>query len=185
MTNHPTTRRRVKPPKNPEWVAFGRRIKALREAQGLHGYQVAQLISVNPATISQLENGQRPDGPKRATLAKLAGLFGVSIDSLGGPPAAVKDHTHHHDTADRSLASDRSLTTDADPDRGSPGSPPADAATLTRAEIRAAVYDALLALATDVMELIAVATRERATADDPREIRGRDAVAAAQRTHRH
>jgi transcriptional regulator with XRE-family HTH domain len=77
---------------DPYWSSVGRRLVDLRKGKGWYGYQVAQMIDVDPATISQIENGKRPSGPERETLERLAGLFGVSLDFLLGKT----EPTHAH-----------------------------------------------------------------------------------------
>jgi DNA-binding XRE family transcriptional regulator len=49
-----------------KWVIFGKRIADLRKDRGWLAYEVAKMIDVDPATISQLENGRRATGPLRS-----------------------------------------------------------------------------------------------------------------------
>src|ERR1043165_381474 len=97
-------RRRVKRPdtRDPKWIAIGQRIAELRKARNLRGYQVAQLIDVDPATISQIENGKRATGPERETLERLAGLFQVPIEAILGTglPHDATLHPHPYPTHD-------------------------------------------------------------------------------------
>lgn len=152
MSKHTTKRGRKKVETDPKWVAFGQRLVTLRQAKGLHAYQVAQLIGVDPATISQLENGRRATGPEQDTLGRLAGLFEVPIDFL----------LHGHTDA-KSRGSDRS-----------PGPDPRDARTsqpVELADIRAAVSDAIFAIVADLFESLAE-SRKRSAPDLRREAGG-------------
>lgn len=51
-----------------------------RKAAGLTQIQAAQLLGVTDATISQWENGETK--PKTSRLAKVAEVYGCTIDEL-------------------------------------------------------------------------------------------------------
>lgn len=61
---------------------FGERLKELRKAKGLLGKDLAELINVEPATISNWEKGKR--FPKESMLIKIADFFNCSLDYLLG-----------------------------------------------------------------------------------------------------
>lgn len=164
-------RGRTKTAPDPRWIAFGKRIADLRRDRGWMAYEVAKLIEVDPATISQLENGRRATGPEQTTLTRLAELFGVSTDSLLGSEAP------------------RSDPKSGTPRRTSPAGADVDHRAAIREAIepdhlRAALYDALLAFFADIFEAVSE-SRTRATQDATGETRGRLAPTASERTHRH
>lgn len=61
---------------------FGRRLKRLREGEGLSQTQVASLIGVDQSTMCSYENDRRQ--PPIATLINLASIFRVTTDYLLG-----------------------------------------------------------------------------------------------------
>lgn len=61
---------------------FGERLKELRKEKGLLGKDLANLIDVEPATITNWEKGKR--FPKDYMLIKIADFFNCSIDYLLG-----------------------------------------------------------------------------------------------------
>lgn len=63
-------------------VDFGRKLRQLREAQGLTQKQVGTRIGVTSSVVSAYENGIRL--PSYAALIKLTSLYGVSADYLLG-----------------------------------------------------------------------------------------------------
>jgi len=161
MTKH--ARRPAAAPPDPRWIAFGKRITDLRRSKGWLAYEVAKMIEVDPATISQLENGRRATGPERTTLVRLAELYGVpaeSLLSLTGTPRS--DNNTHHVTP-----------------RTASGS---DTATFDRDQIRAAVYDALVALIVDIAETVGE-SRALEAKDAAGEDRGRALAPPRKRHH--
>lgn len=60
--------------------SVGERIKELRQKAGLTQAELAEKVGFQPQTVSNWENGSRE--PDIAALAKLASLFGVSLDFL-------------------------------------------------------------------------------------------------------
>lgn len=65
---------------NPENVRVGATIRALREAHGLNGTQLAVLIGVSLPLVSLIESGQRKATPK---------VCKAIADKLGIPLAAI------------------------------------------------------------------------------------------------
>jgi len=63
-------------------VDFGKRIKHLRQGQGLTQVQISQRLHISKAMISSYETGIRL--PSYDVLIKFARLFGVSTDYLLG-----------------------------------------------------------------------------------------------------
>lgn len=61
-------------------AAFGRRLKAAREAKGWTQTYVAQYIGTSPTALRWWEQGEREPGA--SFLAKLAALFGSTMDAL-------------------------------------------------------------------------------------------------------
>ena len=62
-------------------MAFGQRIKALREEKGLSQSELARQCGVAQATISRLESGALQD-VQTSTARALARALGVSVDYL-------------------------------------------------------------------------------------------------------
>ena len=58
------------------------RLRTCREEKGFSQKQVALEIGVRPPTVSQWESGIK--SPSRENIAKLAGLYGVTVDYLMG-----------------------------------------------------------------------------------------------------
>lgn len=170
-------RGRVKVTPDPRWIAFGKRIADHRRDRGWLAYEVAKMIDVDPATISQLENGRRATGPEQTTLIRLAELFGVSTESLMGSEAPRLD-PHSGARPRREPEPDRTSEFTAEPAQERSLTP------LESSQIRAALYDALLAFFADIFETVSE-SRARATEDNNREIRGRDASTEGQRARRH
>lgn len=63
---------------------LGQTLRRLREERNLTQTELADLLGVAPSFISLLERGERQ--PSVETLARLAGIFGVSYDDLLGAP---------------------------------------------------------------------------------------------------
>lgn len=62
------------------------KLRGLRAEARLTQQQVADAVGVDQLTISNYENGK--NGPSYETAWKLAVLFGVSLDALGGRKGA-------------------------------------------------------------------------------------------------
>lgn len=148
MTKQTVKRGRKPVERDPRWVALGRQLVALREAKGWKAYQVAQMIGVDPATISQIENGRRATGPERETLELLADLHQVPIDSLT--------------TATSSTGGARYVETHSSLAPGGPGAA-ASGGTLNRADVLDAVQEALFIAFGGLIETISTARRRAAT----------------------
>jgi transcriptional regulator with XRE-family HTH domain len=67
---------------------LGIRIKGLREKAGLSQEKLADLLTLNRATISQIENGERKLAAEE--INKLAKIFNISCDVLLEPKREVK-----------------------------------------------------------------------------------------------
>lgn len=63
-------------------MSFGGRLKAARNKKRLTQVEVAEILGIDDTTISKYENDKSE--PDNATLTKLAGLYGMSIDKLMG-----------------------------------------------------------------------------------------------------
>lgn len=63
-------------------MSFGQRLKVARTKKRLTQFEVAEILGIDDTTISKYENDKSE--PDNATLTKLAGLYGESIDSLLG-----------------------------------------------------------------------------------------------------
>lgn len=61
---------------------FGSRLRELRLRKGLLGKELADILKVEPATITNWEKGNR--FPKEDTLIKIADYFDCSLDYLLG-----------------------------------------------------------------------------------------------------
>lgn len=61
---------------------MGETIKRLRERDNLTQIELADLIGVNPVTLSRYETGDRK--PKIDKLEKMAEVFGVTVNYLRG-----------------------------------------------------------------------------------------------------
>jgi transcriptional regulator with XRE-family HTH domain len=59
---------------------FGKRLKAMREAQGWTRYRLAKLSGLTTEGVVRLE--EPGNDPKLSTLVKLAGAFGVEVWEL-------------------------------------------------------------------------------------------------------
>ena len=59
-------------------VIFGEKLKSLRTLHGFTQKELGKKLGVSDATTTYYEKGERE--PKRATLFKLADIFGVSIN---------------------------------------------------------------------------------------------------------
>lgn len=68
--------------KLPEAVAFGARVRELRQAQGWSQERLAEAAGVNAVQVSHIENGE--DEPKLRTILKLAKALRVSAGDLLG-----------------------------------------------------------------------------------------------------
>jgi transcriptional regulator with XRE-family HTH domain len=60
----------------------GHRIRRLREARGLTQRKLADLIQVDPVTVSRWERDDK--SPRDAARARLVGALGVSVATLEG-----------------------------------------------------------------------------------------------------
>jgi transcriptional regulator with XRE-family HTH domain len=134
--------------RDPRWIALGKQLVSLRNARGWRAYEVAAMIGVDPATISQIENGKRATGPERDTLEHLAKLYQVSLETLTGA-----EPQHYETKASRHPPGDVSVT----------------GPVLELADIRAAVSDAIFAVFADIFESITESRVKRATTDSRRE----------------
>jgi transcriptional regulator with XRE-family HTH domain len=71
-----------------------RRIRELRQRQGLTGVELARLARVHPADVSSLECGRRTPPPTSPTLQRLAAALdwagepGALLEEVDGGPAA-------------------------------------------------------------------------------------------------
>lgn len=63
-------------------MAFGVRLKQLRESKGMKQTELGELLGVSNVSVSGYENETRSPDPD--TLAKIAEIFDVSVDSLLG-----------------------------------------------------------------------------------------------------
>lgn len=61
---------------------IGHKIKTLREKKGLSQKELAQLLNISQAAVSQFENGSSP--PKITTLEKIALVLNTNIQELLG-----------------------------------------------------------------------------------------------------
>ena len=61
---------------------FGDRLRFLREEKGLMGKELAKVMNVEPATITNWEKGNR--SPKEDIIVKIADYFNCSTDFLLG-----------------------------------------------------------------------------------------------------
>lgn len=150
--------RKPAPARDPRWVELGKKLIALRHAKGWKAYEVAAMIGVDPATISQIENGKRATGPERETLEHLAKLFQVSLSTLTGtetPP--------HYGTKELSSSGDHSASP-----------------VVQLADIRAAVSDAIFAIVADIFESVSE-SRARRTETDAHGKAGSPETGSAQR----
>lgn len=55
-------------------------LRDIRKAKGINQFQLADMVNVTQAAISQYESGER--FPKRDTLIKLAKVLGCTVDDL-------------------------------------------------------------------------------------------------------
>jgi transcriptional regulator with XRE-family HTH domain len=74
--------------------ALGRRLRGLREAQGLSQQALAGAAGLSISVVTQLEQGLKGD-PRLSTAAALARALGVTVDDLlagqdDAPPPARK-----------------------------------------------------------------------------------------------
>ena len=67
-------------------IAFGKRLKELREESGMGQKELAHLLNTSKQNISRWENGYYE--PDQETMIKLAKFFSVSLDYLMG----IKDY---------------------------------------------------------------------------------------------
>ena len=58
----------------------GKKIKALRETAGLTGEQLGNDIGISQSMIAHIERGFKQ--PNIETLARMANVFGVTVDEL-------------------------------------------------------------------------------------------------------
>lgn len=76
-------------------VDIGRRVREVREAQGLTTYDLAQRSGIHRPNISRIENGRHT--PNLDTLARLAGALGLSVAHLvagsARAPAYVRERS--------------------------------------------------------------------------------------------
>jgi transcriptional regulator with XRE-family HTH domain len=66
----------------PEAVAFGERVRALRLKRGLTQEQLAEAAHLNSVQVSHIERGANE--PKLTTILRLAGALGVKVGKLIG-----------------------------------------------------------------------------------------------------
>lgn len=147
MTKQTVKRGRKPIERDARWVELGRKLVALRETKGWKAYEVARMIGVDPATISQIENGRRATGPERETLELLADLHQIPIDSLTSSTGSA-GYVDTHARAE--------------------GGPPArgyepSTTTLQRADILDAVQEALFIAFGGLLETLSTARRRAAT----------------------
>lgn len=71
-----------------EWALVGERIRAARKAQGLSMRELARRIDVSASHVSQVERGLGSFSVR--TLYTVAGVLGVSMDSLFEPEGGAK-----------------------------------------------------------------------------------------------
>lgn len=64
-----------------QFMGIAERIKELRERRGMSQSELARLVGVSPQSVQQWE---KPDGtaPKRARIAKVAEVLGVSVPDI-------------------------------------------------------------------------------------------------------
>lgn len=84
---------------------LGKRIKQLREKEGLNQIELAKLLNIGNTTLSQYETGQRI--PSDDVKIKISKLFKVSLDYLLG----VSDVQNSKDDISVALESDEELAT--------------------------------------------------------------------------
>lgn len=82
---HPTPAMAVSPSERAFYVALGRRIAALRKAQGLTQVQLAEAMGVAQQTVAHYEAGRLR--LLAGALPNLADQLGVSVEELIGTPA--------------------------------------------------------------------------------------------------
>jgi transcriptional regulator with XRE-family HTH domain len=137
--------------RDPRWIALGQKLVELREAKRWKAYEVANMIGVDPATISHIENGKRATGPERETLEHLAKLYQVPLNSLVGSDPLYGPKTSN-----------------------APDGAPVAGSAIELDQIRAAVQDAIFAVFADIFEILAHARAARATQESEREARSPD-----------
>lgn len=65
---------------------MNKKIRQLRETEGLTQKDLAAKVGVNPSAVNRWESGEKT--PDLVNLVKLADLFGVTIDYLLGRTSA-------------------------------------------------------------------------------------------------
>ena len=74
----------------PTPTAIATNIIALRRAQNLSRYELAKRADLSPAYVGQLETG-RIQSPSVAFAARIAKVFGVTIEELAGIEPGMKE----------------------------------------------------------------------------------------------
>jgi transcriptional regulator with XRE-family HTH domain len=81
-------------------IAFGVRLRELREAAGLTQAQLAERAGLHPQGVVKLERGERE--PAWSTLLALADALGVSVSAFAkpvSPPTSEKSRVRRHKTS--------------------------------------------------------------------------------------
>jgi HTH-type transcriptional regulator, competence development regulator len=68
---------------------FGRRLRAVRAAQGLNLHQLALLTGISAPALSLIETGKRD--PRLTTLRRLSTALRLSLGDLLGPPPELPE----------------------------------------------------------------------------------------------
>lgn len=74
---------RAKRDRLPEAIAFGNRLRQLREAKGWTLEELAEAAKMNELQVGHIERGA--SDPKLSTITKLAKAFGISSGELLRP----------------------------------------------------------------------------------------------------
>lgn len=90
-------------------IAFGNRLKELREERGLSLKQLSEQIQVSDAAICKWENDVSE--PKLTYIIRLAQFFGITLDELTGQDDLVPfieqtQETYHLSPEERKLVED-------------------------------------------------------------------------------
>ncbi|HXA17306.1 MAG TPA: helix-turn-helix transcriptional regulator [Thermoanaerobaculia bacterium] len=75
---------RAKRDRLPEAIAFGKRLRQLREAAGWTLEELAEAAKMNELQVGHIERGA--SDPKLSTITKLAKALGISASELLRPP---------------------------------------------------------------------------------------------------